>query len=62
MSGVLTSHKVGKEEGIARFLIHMIHNGFLPSVTADSEDEAPNKASEATSGIAPGAPPEAPQG
>ena len=25
-----TTHKVGKEEGIARFLIHMIHNDFLP--------------------------------
>jgi len=25
----LTRQKVGKEEGIARFLIHLIHNDFI---------------------------------
>jgi hypothetical protein len=35
-----TPHKVGKEDGIARFLIHMIHNDFLALGDQDEEKKA----------------------
>ncbi len=35
------SERVGKEEGIARFLLHLIHNGFLADCQIET-DNAPN--------------------
>jgi hypothetical protein len=42
-----TIYKVGKEEGIARFLLHLIHNGFIAPADSRRTEAALNKASEA---------------